>query len=770
VTLDPARQPGAATTRGAPVAAILALFVLSGAAGLVYEVVWARQLVLVFGNTTQAVSAILTGFFGGMAIGSLFGGRVADRVSSPLRLYGVIEIVLVGVVLVTPVTFRLIHELYRGAYGSLADNLPALTLVRFALALLALAPATVLMGATLPALTRYLTRGPAHLSRAFGRLYAANTMGAIVGTLAAGLVLIELFGLSGALLCGALCSGTAGMLAIALARRSVSPAGVTGTPVTAAPAVDETHPGRPTLALLVAFASGLTSLGYQVLWTRLLASGSGNSTYVFTMILGVFLAGIALGAVAFSIVRSRLRDPVALLAAAQLAVGVIVMAGLVLVIGAPPEVDPSRPLEAVGKLWQSVLFVVLPATLVMGLSFPASSALLPGGEEHAGRNAGRLLAVNTTGAIAGSFLVPFVVVPLLGSPVATAALALVNIGIGVALAVVGGVRMPVLRRVLGAAGVVAAVVILAGLVRGGTVIDPTSARIAQQGGTVFEATEDEIAAVQAGALGPQKHLWVTGTGMTVLTIDANLMPILPLIARPDARDAAVIAFGMGSSFRSALAAGLRTDAVELVPSVPRMFGWYHDDAAAVRSNAAGRVLVTDGRNYLELTDKRYDIIVTDPPPPIESSGASVISSLEYYRAGRARLNPGGIMMQWAPFGPGSADLATHIRTFRAAFPEVVILRGPGLHGIFMLGSDQPISFLEASIREVLGRPGILDNLSEPADSPVHSIDDWVTVFPAMLWLNGPAAVDAEVGPGPLVTDDRPYSEYFLLRRTFGWGS
>jgi hypothetical protein len=330
--------------------------------------------------------------------------------------------------------------------------------------------------------------------------------------------------------------------------------------------------------------------------------------------------------------------------------------------------------------------------------------------------------------------------------------------------------MPAIRVSLGVAGVAAAVLTVAVLARTGTVIDPTSARIEEQGGTVFEATEDEIAAVQAGSLGSQKHLWVTGTGMTVLTIDANLMPILPLIARPDARDAAVIAFGMGSSFRSALAAGLRTDAVELVPSVPRMFGWYHGDAAAVGADPDGRIMVTDGRNYLELTDRRYDIIVTDPPPPIESSGASVISSLEYYRAGRSRLNPGGVMMQWAPYGPGAADLATHIRTFRAAFPEVVILRGPGLHGIFMLGSDEPIAFPDASIREVLARPGILDNLSEPGDSPAHSIDEWVGVFPAMLWLDGPAAVDAEVGSGPLVTDDRPYSEYFLLRRTFGWGT
>jgi spermidine synthase len=128
---------------------------------------------------------------------------------------------------------------------------------------------------------------------------------------------------------------------------------------------------------------------------------------------------------------------------------------------------------------------------------------------------------------------------------------------------------------------------------------------------------------------------VTGTAMTLLTVDAKLMPILPLMLRPDSTSAATVAFGMGSAFRAAVIAGLQTDAVELVPSVPKMFGWFYPDADAILANPNGHVLVTDGRNHLELTPKRYDIIVTDPPPPIESSGAAVISSLEYYQAGAA---------------------------------------------------------------------------------------------------------------------------------------
>ena len=156
---------------------ILAIFVLSGAAGLVYEVVWSRQLVLVFGNTTQAVATILTGFFGGMAIGSYVGGRLADRVRSPLRLYGVLELVLVVVVLLTPITFRLLHEVYRAAFGSLETQPGLLALVRFGLALLALAPATVLMGATLPTLTRYLIGRPAPVAGVLPALRGEHASG-----------------------------------------------------------------------------------------------------------------------------------------------------------------------------------------------------------------------------------------------------------------------------------------------------------------------------------------------------------------------------------------------------------------------------------------------------------------------------------------------------------------------------------------------------------------------------------------------------------------
>ena len=755
---------------------VLAIFVLSGAAGLVYEVVWSRQLVLVFGNTTQAVATILTGFFGGMAVGSFVGGRLADRVRSPLRLYGLLELVLVAVVVLTPVTFRLLHEVYRAAFGSLETQPGLLALVRFGLAILALAPATVLMGATLPALTRHLS-GDQHLSRAFARLYAANTFGAIIGTIAAGFFLIELLGLTATLLVGATCSAIAGVVALAIDRqtsgwqRTIGPAPRRFDDVDPADEPDRTRASRrrarPVLALLVAFVSGLTSLGFQTLWTRLLSSGTGNSTYVFSSILAIFLIGLVLGAVTFAYLRPRITQPVLFLAFAQLAVALITVGGLVLVIAQPDRLDPSKALETLWAILRPAVLVVLPATYVMGLSFPASSSLLADDPRRIATFAGRLLAANTAGAIVGTFVIPFFLIPAIGSPSAVAVIALVNLALAGAL-VVAATDATVLSRAVTAIGsAVVALAIIVSLLSpaGSRFVDPSVARIVAANGTIFQSAEDEIASVQAGhTIGEQ--LWVTGTAMTLLTVDAKLMPILPLMLRPDSKSAATVAFGMGSAFRAAVIAGLETDAVELVPSVPKMFHWFYPDADAIVSAPNARVIVTDGRNHLELTGKTYDIIVTDPPPPIESSGAAVISSLEYYQAGAAHLNAGGVMMQWTPYGGTVDEFLDHIRTFRAVFPNVIVAFGPGGYGFFLIGSGEPLAFTDADIRNVLARPGILADMSSAYDSPEKTADGWATKIPSLVWIQG-ADVDRIVGSGPLITDDHPLPEYFLLRRLFG---
>ena len=721
---------------------------MSGAAGLIFEVVWARQLVLVFGNTTQAVSAILTGFFGGMAIGSWLGGKAADRSSHPLRLYAALELILAVIVILTPLTFGLIHEAYRAAFGSLEERRSALALVRFALALVALAPATVLMGATLPTLTRYLAREASALGTAFTRLYVANTMGAVFGSSAAGFVLIELLGLSGALLVGAACSATAGTIAVLFDLLS----GNTAAPEAHSTVSSESKTGEQRkLALGFAFVSGFTALSYQTLWTRLIASGTGSSTYVFSTILTVFLIGLAMGGVEYKRVRTRLIDVPGAIAVSQIGLAFIALAG----VFAMNALD-SLP----GAFVWKALVVVLPATFIMGFSFPAASALLGGNSSEVGTRSGSLLAINTLGAIVGTFVVPFLLIPIIGSPFVLALTAAVNALTGLVIATQGNIRPTSKRTIVWMAGVF--VPVLAVMLVARTLVDPNVARIRQSGAVLYRSAEDEIAAVQAGEADGRKQLWVTGFSMTFLTVDAKLMPLLPMMLRPDSKSVLTIAFGMGSSFRSALIAGLNSDAVELVPSVPSMFREFYPDARNFTSSPQGRILIADGRNYVELTDRHYDIIVVDPPPPLQSSGVSIISSREFYAASQKRLNPSGVMMQWVPWGQSMDDFKTHVRTFKSVFANVIVASGPGGNGFYMLGSRDPIQFKEPNIRSVLSRQNVVRDISSAYDSPAHDPAAWQALIPKLVRLAG-ANVSRFAGKGPLITDDRPLPEYFLLR-------
>src|SRR6266542_4246864 len=390
VAVAVSRTRPSSRTRPARRGLILALFVGSGAAGLVYQVVWSRELVLVFGNTTQAVSTIVTAFMAGLGFGSLAGGRWARRSARPLRLYGSIELGVAVLAISLPFAFDDLAELYRGAYPSLVDNTLALTAVRFALALAAVAPATFLMGATLPLLVRHLVRTLDEAGARLGELYAANTAGAVAGTVIAGFVLIEFLGLrltsylavalnliagSGALLLSRLAdrptapdSGRAEAIGGDSRRDDLDLAVDRGTPPASegsrlaaiAPArsdgeVDEERGGRldddahpdpagsrlaPRWAILLAtFVSGFVSLALEVLWTRMLSEGTGSSIYIFTTILAIFLAGIAIGSAIYRRWSTPSRERagtlgVCLAVVGALAQATVVLGGLNLLAGA----------------------------------------------------------------------------------------------------------------------------------------------------------------------------------------------------------------------------------------------------------------------------------------------------------------------------------------------------------------------------------------------------------------------------------------------------
>ena len=278
--------------------------------------------------------------------------------------------------------------------------------------------------------------------------------------------------------------------------------------------------------------------------------------------------------------------------------------------------------------------------------------------------------------------------------------------------------------------------------------------------------EDELATVDTvGGPAKGRRLLVGGVGMTSLTVDTKLMGYLSKALRPEAQDFLVIAFGMGGTYRSGLQLGLRTDAVELSPTVPSRMPVFFPDADRFLDHPKGRVIVSDGRNYVRLSRETYDMIAVDPAPPIESAGSVVLYTREFLTEGKARLRPGGVFMLWIPYALPLDDFKEHVRTFAGVFGHVRLVLSPGRHGVFMFGSDAPLEFTEPNIRQVLGTPAALRDLNDVPDHPPTDADGWVAVVRRSQWL-ADDQLRSFIGSGPQITDDRPRSEYFLWRRAF----
>jgi predicted membrane-bound spermidine synthase len=883
---------------------ILALFVGSGAAGLVYQVVWSRELVLVFGNTTQAVATIVTAFMAGLGFGSLVGGRWANRSSQPLRLYGALELGVAVFAVLLPFAFDDLAEVYRGAYPGLVDNTFGLTAVRFALALAAVAPATFLMGATLPLLVRYLVRTLDEAGARLGELYAANTAGAVAGTVIAGFVLIEFLGLrltSYVAVALNLLAGSGALLLSRLATRSLNPPnavetdrgrgdlGATDTETSQSVAAsnrakgDEAGPDgqvghdtsgsegvrlAPRWAILLAtFVSGFVSLALEVLWTRMLSEGTGSSIYIFTTILAIFLAGIAIGSAIYRRWSNPRHERAATLGVCLGIVGILAQATVVLgsgVVGTVPFVVRT-------------VVVLLPATILMGYAFPLTGRLVTPSARAAGGSVGLLYAANTAGSILGSFSAAFILAGTLGTNGSVLLLGGLNLLVGAALlaadptwharataalarigASTSGDRAPSSSNGAGAAALAAtngkvggsgagaitgpgpsrpvtgvpetaaasahrataasetavaathpaaavsgssgpgmragagapaadgtaprrgpsrgrlaagafAILALLGVVASS--IDLPLTRTATENrlrslGLPVTHAEDELATVDTvGGPAAKRRLLIGGVGVTSLTVDTKLMGYLSKALRPQAKDFLVIAFGMGSTYRSGLKLGLHTDAVELSPTVPSRMPVFFSDASTYLNHPNGRVINSDGRNYVRLARDEYDLVAVDPAPPIESAGSVVLYTREFLTEGKGRLRPGGVFLLWMPYALPMDDLKAHVRTFHNVFPHVSLMLSPGGHGMFMLGSDAPLQFKDQDILQVLGNPDAVRDLADSPDYPPTDGPGWVRAVNKAEWLSDDR-VTAFTGPGPEITDDRPRSEYFLWRRAF----
>jgi len=706
-----------------------AFFVVSGFCALLCQVVWLRLAMARFGVTAPLVSIVLSVFMAGLALGNALGGRVVERLeASPrtiLSLYAGCELAIALSSRVVPFALEAgRRRLIGAAWDSAAYHLASAGWVT-----LALLPFCVAMGATLPLALAAIGPRIRGDRSSVGHLYAANVLGAVLGTLASALVLIELFGLQGTLALGAAFNALLAALSLLLSLRAPS------EPVPAAPAGTSSHADGTTAAAL--FGTGFASMAMEVVWVRQFTPLLGNLVYAFAVILASYLLATLAGSLLY---RRRSASPLAD-GPPAFAWAALALASMLPAIAADPRLPGIPRFEGVlVPTLRSIVVVTLavaPLSAMLGFVTPWLVDRWSGGFS---RRAGAAWALNGLGCILGPLAGGFLLLPWVGERPALFLLALVFVVIGLMKAPRGKWK----PMAAAAAGVAA----MAALTRG------EEARFSDA-----RVRRDSAATVIVEGQGRHTSLRVNGISMTVLTPITKFMCHLPLAFLPHApRSGLVICFGMGTSFRSMHSWGIETTAVELVPSVPKFFADFHPDAPALLASPRARIVIDDGRRFLDRTVAPYDVVVIDPPPPVEAAGSSLLYSREFYESIRPHLVEGGILQVWIPGGErrviAACALALHeVFPYIRVFPSV---EGWGLH---LLASAQPIPVRTAAAMAARMPEEARKDLVEwgPHPTAVEQLETVVREEQQIDWakLSGMATS---------LTDDRPLNEYFLVRR------
>ncbi|WP_427309474.1 fused MFS/spermidine synthase [Cupriavidus sp. H39] len=733
------------------------LLFASGTAGLVYQVLWIRQLALVVGIEVHAVTAAVSAFFGGLALGGWIFGRIADRGGRLLRLYAALEIAVL--VLGVAATLALAQAAAPFAWlesrvGMLAWALPLV---------LVILPAAV-MGGTLPVLVRVLASRPGCVGTHGGRLYAANTAGAIAGTLLAGFVLLPALGILGSAIAAGALNGAAALGAWLLDRRGPAAAAAGGASAArGAAAARDAANGR--LALLLYAAAGGIALGYEVVWSQAIVQFLSTRTFAFTVVLATYLSGLALGSVLAARHADRVRDPWGAFGLLVAAAGLVALLEFVLLgewllraqgsLSAWVQgVSASPLLAACARFALAALTVVFVPTLLLGAAFPFVLRVSVD-SRRIGAGVGSVVALNTLGGIAGTALAGFVLVPYLGLVRTLSLLAIAAAVVGVVAVALGSGVRPLARWTVPMVGVLA--VIAAALAPP----DRFATLLAQaRGGELVFYEEGRGATVavleQASASNRFRRLYIQGVSNSGDAMTSQrymrLQALLPLIVHNGApKSALVIGLGTGITAGATLAwPGLERRVVaELLPPVARAVPRFEGNFG-VASDPRVEIRLRDGRRELLQSPQQYDLVTLEPPPP-SAAGVANLYSTDFYRLAAARLQPGGLVAQWLPL-PTQNDEDTRmlVRSFLDVFPHATLWTTE-LHEMMLVGSMAPLALDAAQIRARFAQPGVAAALQAVGvRSAAALMATWVTDRAGLDWY----AADA-----PPVTDDRPRIEY-----------
>ena len=761
---------------------LFGLFFVSGVCGLMYEVVWVRMLTRILGSTSYATSTVLAVFMGGLALGSFLAGRFIDRVRRPLLWYAGLEIAVAVAALMTLILPEQLLPLYRTLYHAADGSRTILTTWQVCISTLVLLLPTLLMGATLPTLCSFGGRWFDDFRRGVATLYAVNTLGALVGCLTAGFVLLGTVGETTTIVCGAVLNTAVAVAAVFMSRKCES--GAVEQTLTVAEESTVVHETDRKLrwAILFAFAvNGFIALATEVIWGRMLVLYQGTSIYAFSSMLGVVLAGIGLGSFWMGRSLGNLTNPLRTYARVQILSAVAALFALHLFGWMGGMARPSFLTGTNLRVLISAPVLLLgPLSFLWGVGFPLAAHCYTRVAGRAGRDISDLYAWNTFGSILGALAGGFLFISTFGVSRSGVVLA-------IASALIGGwlLKLDARRQVRGEStpskskhvswGLLVTCCVLAV-----TVGDPylrvieqrMQARMALKSSEplqVFRHTESATGTTTA--FGPYKQLWVNGEGMTHLCVETKLMAHLPLALSdtptPEQdktvrdRRVCVICCGMGTSLKSAMVYDdVESWVVELLPDVFDCFGYFHPDQKDLLDRPDVHAIADDGRNYLQMNERRYDVITVDPAPPFYSAGTVNLYTQEFFELAKSRITDGGVFCLWIP--PWEEHEIRYVmKTYLNVFEHTRIWSGPGSdgfpRGFYMLGRRTPFQDIDQRIDEMYRNSQVVNDLQE-WDRIVDSASELQA-----LYLGEGDEVRQLLADVPIMTDDTPVTEFPLFR-------
>jgi spermidine synthase len=724
------------------------LFFLSGFSSLVYQVVWTRLAFAAFGIITPVLSVVLSVFMLGLAVGSWAGGRwipVLTRKTgySAAFFYAGAELVIGVGAFAVPKLFAVGESLLLASGET--DSLRYLAFSALMLAA-AILPWCLCMGATFPFMMAYIRERDARNAESFSFLYLANVLGAMSGTFMAAVMWIELWGFHHTLWMAAAGNFAIAFISVCLGleqRQATGPAAKTGAP---ASATNETVmragaiPGG--MIKWILFSTGFMAMAMEVVWTRAFIPVLKTQVYSFAMIVFTYLGATFAG----SWMYRRALQKKSPLSTGKLIVALAITAFLPVLVN-DSRIVVANWLKGIDALSAIILLAsICPVCALLGYLTPSLIDEYAAGQPT---KAGQAYAINVFGCILGPLFACYILLPHLSE---RHALILLGLPFFILYFLLHQTQPG--RQQLGW-GLLASVVLAVAVF---FVRDFEETMIRTQTNTTVR--RDYTASVISMEARGHKWLLVNGIGMTSLTPITKFMVHLPLAFHKTAPESAlVICFGMGTTFRSALSWNIDTTVVELVPGVTKAFGFYHSDAARFINATNGHVITDDGRRFLNRTTNQFDVIVVDPPPPVQAAGSSLLFSREFYDLARQHLKPGGILQMWYPGDNEPATGQAVIRSIQESFPYVRCFPSVEGWGVHMLASMQPIEQLDAGQMVArmpeIARQDLLEwNISK--DAPAYLGRVLTNEYSLQMLLNP----DTEIQ----ITDDEPFNEYFLLRR------